>query len=62
MVDEDGYTYFTPVAATKSAKAPKAGGKAAAAPVEAKASSADTAALEKQILGYINTKGQITDT
>ncbi len=56
-MDDNGYTYWTPIAATKSAKAPKAAGKPAGAPAEVKASTADTAALEKQILGYINTKG-----
>ena len=61
MVDSNGYSYYSAAAAAKPAKAAKAPKAANAAPVE-KASNVDTAALEKEILGFLDKNGEIGNT
>ena len=63
MVDSNGFSYYSPVAAapSKAAKAPKDAAKPKAAAVAEKAP-VETSALEAIILGYLDKNGEIPNT
>jgi hypothetical protein len=60
-VNEDGFTYYSSVAAAP-AKGAKAKKEKVAAEAPKKESSVDTSAIELAVLGFIDKNGHITNT